>query len=460
VSDNANFMTLDIKDFYLMTPLPRSEYIRIPQKFLSAQILAKHSLRPFLFNKSVLFEVTKSMYGLPHAGKIAQDSLVARLATHGYLQTGTTCLFRHVNNGVAFALVVDDFGVKFQDSVGADDLIRCLQLYYTLTIKKDATKFLGLTIAIDKVAREVRMSAPGVIAKALQRFAPDSTSVARSPAVYQPPRFGTAAHTPDSPDTSPLLTAAQHHNLQQLGGVLLYYCLAIDSTGLPAVTAIESALSHATQLTQRAADRLLAYFRNYPDNILVLKACDMRLHTQSDASYGTRSRGRSVAGGIAYLGNADPTALNGPIMVFSSVIQNVMASIGEAEYAAAFHTAQMAAGLRKTLSDLGYPQPATYILVDNEVASGIASNTIEPKRTKSIDMQFHWLRDRVQMEEFIVIWRKGVYNLADFFTKPLSAKDHESVMHLLVRVLSSSPALLTRRALRTQLWRDCLAARN
>ena len=86
-------------------------------------------------------------------------------------------------------------------------------------------------------------------------------------------------------------------------------------------------------------------------------------------------------------------------MVFSSVIQNVMASIGEAEYAAAFYTAQMASGLRNTLSDLGYPPPATYILVDNEVASRIASNTTEPKRTKSIDMQFHWLRDRVQMQE-------------------------------------------------------------
>ena len=64
----------------------------------------------------------------------------------------------------------------------------------------------------------------------------------------------------------------------------------------------------------------------------------------------------------------------------------------------------MAAGLRKTLSDLGYPpRPATYILVDNEVASGIASNTIEPNRKKSIDMQFSWLRDCVQMQEFIVI---------------------------------------------------------
>ena len=51
-----------------------------------------------------------------------------------------------------------------------DDLIRCLQLYYILTIKKEATKYLGLTIAVDKVARKVRMSAPGVIAEALQCF--------------------------------------------------------------------------------------------------------------------------------------------------------------------------------------------------------------------------------------------------------------------------------------------------
>ena len=49
-------------------------------------------------------------------------------------------------------------------------------------------------------------------------------------------------------------------------------------------------------------------------------------------------------------------------MVFSSVFQNVMASISEAEYAAAFHTTQIAAGLRKTLSDIGYPQPAKCIL--------------------------------------------------------------------------------------------------
>ena len=197
VSDNANFMTLDINDFYLMTPLPRPEYIRIPLKFLSQKILEKHNLHQYIHNNSVLFEVSKSMYGLPHAGKIAQDVLISRLAAHGYHQTSTICLFRHSTNGVAFALAVDDFGVKFKDLAGADDLIRCQQFYFTLTIKKDATKCLGLTVAVDHIAREVRLSAPGVIPKALQQFAPNSTSVARSPADYQPPRFGSAAQVPD-----------------------------------------------------------------------------------------------------------------------------------------------------------------------------------------------------------------------------------------------------------------------
>jgi len=69
-------------------------------------------------------------------------------------------------------------------------------------------------------------------------------------------------------------------------------------------------------------------------------------------------------------------------------------------------------------------------------------------------MQYHWLRDCVHKNEFIVIWRKGMYNLADFFTKPLSVKDHQAVMHLLlVRVPPSSSTLRTRRALRTQDWR-------
>ena len=110
------------------------------------------------------------MYGLPHAGRISQDGLIERLASHGYMQTGTTCLFISTRHQLCYL----HLGGRW---LRGDDLIRCLRLYYEITIKKNPTKYLGITIAVDKAAREVRMSAPGVIAKALKQFAPLSTTI-------------------------------------------------------------------------------------------------------------------------------------------------------------------------------------------------------------------------------------------------------------------------------------------
>jgi hypothetical protein len=32
-------------------------------------------------------------------------------------------------------------------------------------------------------------------------------------------------------------------------------------------------------------------------------------------------------------------------------------------------------------------------------------------------MRYHWLRDRVAMGHFTMVWRPGPHNLADFLTK-------------------------------------------
>ena len=436
VSDDADFMTIDIKDFYLNTDLPRSEWMRLPVKFLSTTIMDKYDLHQYTHNGAVLFEVVKSLYGLPHAGKISQDSLITHLATHGYHQTSTTCLFRHESNGVTFTLVVDDFGVKFANKQSAQHLIDCLKLRYPLTVNWNATKYLGLSLRFDKANRLVGLSIPGYIRKLLQRFPPPNHG-ANSPAVYFPPNYGSKVQVPIV-DTSPPLSAPEVTEIQAICGALLYYCIAVDPTGYPAVTALASEQSHATTNTRLAANRLLAYFNKYPDNELILKACHMRLHQQADGSYLSRSGSRSVAGGISYLGNDDPTEINGAIHVMSTVIPTIMSSVGETEYVACFLTGQHGAGFRQVLEDLGYPQPATYILTDNECAEGIANDTIKPKRTKSIEMQYHWIRDRVARNQFIVAWRPGAHNLADFFTKALSVKDHQSFLPLLVKTSSSS----------------------
>ena len=94
--------------------------------------------------------------------------------------------------------------------------------------------------------------------------------------------------------------------------------------------------------------------------------------------------------------------------------------------------------LRNILHSLGYPQPPTSIFCDNACAVGIANDTITPRRTKSIDMNFHWIRDRVRQGRFIVTWLKGEHNLADFFTKPLPVHTHQKLMSVLVSTSTPS----------------------
>jgi hypothetical protein len=142
---------------------------------------------------------------------------------------------------------------------------------------------------------------------------------------------------------------------------------------------------------------------------------------ESDASYLSEPEARSRAGGLHYLGNycidTRTNLINGAIECMSTIIKSVVSSAFEAEYAALFLNGQTAQGLRNTLRDLGYPQQATPFISDNACAVGVANRTVKQRRSKAIDMRFHWLRDRVKCGDFTVKWQPGKDNLADYFTK-------------------------------------------
>ena len=105
--------------------------------------------------------------------------------------------------------------------------------------------------------------------------------------------------------------------------------------------------------------------------------------------------------------------------------QTVVTSATATEYAAAFIVGQAAISIINTLTDLGYPQNETDFFCDNLFAVGIiANNTLNLKRTKTIDMRYHWIRDQVKLRVFKITWKAGKFNLADFFTKAHSVKHH------------------------------------
>jgi histone deacetylase 1/2 len=243
-------------------------------------------------------------------------------------------------------------------------------------------------------------------------------------------------------DESPLVSPEVRKSIQQKLGIFNWYLRVTDPTFKCRLSQLGSEQAHATEQTAEAVDYVLNYLHNYPNASLVYYASDMKLHAESDASHNAEPEARSRAGGTFYLGARTADFVNAPVDETSVRIDAVCASAAEAEYASLFLNARKACVLRQTLKDLGHPQGATPILVDNKCAQGLANDTVKRRQSKAIDMRFHWIRDRVRQGQFEIIWGPGSENLADFFTKNLAAKQFQQMRLFFVKDINPTPAVL------------------
>ncbi|GAX27152.1 hypothetical protein FisN_13Lu334 [Fistulifera solaris] len=441
-------MTLDLKDYYLGTILGNLEYIRIPVSILSQHIIDHYNLEPLIHNGFVYAAVSKGMYGLPQAGKLANDQLIARLAPHGYHPVPHTHgLWRDSRSDLTFTLVVDDFAVKYTDDRDVHRLLQTLRdTGYRLSKDWSGSRYVGLNLDWDYNNRTVDLSMPGYIERALTRFQhPTPTAPEDSPHPWQQPTYGAKTQYAEAPDNTPYLDAKNINLLQQILGVLLYYARAIDCTMLPALGSIAACQAQPTMKTMETLTQLLNYCASHPSGVVRYRASDMVLWIDSDASYLSVSEARSRAAGYYFL-SSDPTKLpdptsppiNGAITVYCQIMKHVVSSAAEAELGALFLNAQNACPLRVALEEMGHPQPATPIQTDNSTAAGIVNDKVKQKRSKAMDMRFYWIRDRVCQGQFHVYWKAGAGNKADYFTKHHATSHHRTMRPMYLQDNSST----------------------
>jgi hypothetical protein len=213
----AKFMTADIKDFYLNTPMPRFEYMRIPVHNIPDVMMTQYELAPLVQNVHVMVEIRKGMYGLPQAGLIANERLIEYLAKYGYTPTkNTPGLFQHATRPITFALVVDDFGVKYVDQANAQHLISAIQDLYTCTTDWTGSLYIGLTLKWDYTTRTCDTSMPGYIQKAITKFKVQTPARPQhSPHAWQAPTYGAPIQFTEPDDTSPELPPTDKTRIQE-----------------------------------------------------------------------------------------------------------------------------------------------------------------------------------------------------------------------------------------------------
>ncbi|CAL9013560.1 unnamed protein product [Prunus brigantina] len=138
------------------------------------------------------------------------------------------------------------------------------------------------------------------------------------------------------------------------------------------------------------------------------------LQAYSDADWaGDLNTRRSTTGFVIFLGN-------NPISWQSKKQGSVSRSSTEAEYRALANTAADLAWIRQVLLDLKVclPEPPT-ISCDNLSALALSSNPIYHSRIKHLDIDFHFVRERVQRNDLTVQYIPTEEQLADVFTKGL-----------------------------------------
>ncbi len=84
---------------------------------------------------------------------------------------------------------------------------------------------------------------------------------------------------------------------------------------------------------------------------------------------------------------------------------------------ALFINAKKSVHMQRILNKMGHPQPCTPIQMDNSTVEGVINSRVCPKHTKLMDMRFKWLLDRVQQGQFLIYWKPGKTNFADYFTR-------------------------------------------
>jgi hypothetical protein len=83
-TEDAAMMMMDIKNYYLGTPLPRFEYMKMLLPCFPEEIIQKYNLNDLAVDGWVYIEIRKGMYGLKQAGLLANQLLQTRLAPFGY----------------------------------------------------------------------------------------------------------------------------------------------------------------------------------------------------------------------------------------------------------------------------------------------------------------------------------------------------------------------------------------
>jgi len=119
-----------------------------------------------------------------------------------------------------------------------------------------------------------------------------------------------------------------------------------------------------------------------------------------------------------------------PVSWFSKSQSMVTLSSCECEYVALSQTTQELRWVDRLATFLGTESSPLTIYCDNTAAKAITELDVDTKRSRHIDIRYHYVRELVQSGEIVVVWVATSLMVADILTKSLDRYTIETLWKL------------------------------
>lgn len=201
---------------------------------------------------------------------------------------------------------------------------------------------------------------------------------------------------------------------RQLIGSLMYLTVVTRPDLAYIVATLSKFLQSPTNEHWNAGKRALRYLAGTTD-FGITYGCDKsnELVAYSDADWANCADTRRSVSGVVLLLNG------GPVTWFSRKQGVVATSTTDAEYVAVHDAGKEIVWIRRLLKEIGCNQnEPTTLFCDSAAAEKLIANPILHRRTKHIDVKFHYIRELVKSGIIEIKHISSSRQLADIFTKP------------------------------------------
>ena len=401
VSNNWSLRQLDIKNAFLHGLLEEEVFMRQPPGYESKD------------KPDYICKLDKALYGLKQAPRAWYSRLSAKLQQHGFKPSKADVSLFYLNKGgvTMFLLIyVDDIIVASSSSEATAALLTDLQGEFALTDLGNLHYFLG--IEVKKLRDGILLTQEKYTKDLLHRVNMSNCKPMNTPMAVSE-KLSIFEGDPLGPqDTS---------RYRSIVGALQYLTLTRPDISF-AVNKVCQFLHKPTTVHWSAVKRILRYLKFTSGiGLRIHRSLSTLVSAFSDADWAGCSDDRRSTGGFGVF-------LGSNLISWSARKQaTVSRSSTEAEYKSMANATAELMWVQTLLSELGVQAPKhARLWCDNIGATYLSVNPVFHARTKHIEVDFHFVRERVSQGLLQIRLVSTGDQIADGFTKPLSIRQLES----------------------------------